>query len=117
MWIIEREKSRKHKVPFDRLKVFTLCSFPWILDAANKAELLKIQNKLSQQRNQEEGLMDLLRHGMACMYLLLEVRRDHILEDTLNKIVHPGLNFKKPLRIQFVGEPGVDEGGVRKEFF
>jgi hypothetical protein len=61
--------------------------------------------------------MDLLRDGMASMYLLLEVRREHVLEDTLNKIVNPGLNFKKPLRVKFVGEPGVDEGGVRKEFF
>lgn len=27
------------------------------------------------------------------------------------------MNFKKQLRVQFVGEPGIDEGGVRKEFF
>lgn len=27
------------------------------------------------------------------------------------------MNFKKPLRVMFVGEPGIDEGGVRKEFF
>ena len=55
--------------------------------------------------------------GMSSLYLFLEVRRENILEDTLNKIVNPGINFKKPLRIQFVGEPGIDEGGVRKEFF
>jgi len=61
--------------------------------------------------------MELLREGMGSMYLLIEVRREHILEDTLNKIVNAGLNFKKPLRIQFKGEPGIDEGGVRKEFF
>lgn len=39
--------------------------------------------------------MELLRDGMASMYLMIEVRREHILEDTLNKIVNPGLNFKK----------------------
>ena len=33
------------------------------------------------------------------MYLLIEVRRDNILEDTLNKIAKPDLNYKKPLRI------------------
>lgn len=44
--------------------------------------------------------MDLLRMpGMQSLYLYLEVRREHILEDTLNKIVNPGMNFKKPLRI------------------
>lgn len=62
--------------------------------------------------------MDLLRiPGMGSLYLLFEVRREHILEDTLSKIVKGGLNFKKPLRINFVGEPGIDEGGLRKEFF
>jgi hypothetical protein len=43
--------------------------------------------------------MELLREGMGSMYLLIEVRREHILEDTLNKIVNAGINFKKPLRI------------------
>lgn len=27
------------------------------------------------------------------------------------------VNFRKPLKVKFVGEPGVDEGGVKKEFF
>ena len=49
-WIIEREECRKHHIPFDRLRVFTLCSFPWILDSANKAELLKISNKVNMHR-------------------------------------------------------------------
>jgi hypothetical protein len=26
-------------------------------------------------------------------------------------------DFKKPLKVQFVGEEGIDEGGVQKEFF
>ena len=51
------------------------------------------------------------------MYLVLKVHRDNILEDTLTQISNGSLNFKKPLRVAFIGEPGVDEGGVRKEFF
>jgi hypothetical protein len=39
------------------------------------------------------------------------------LDDALRVINKPNLNFKKPLRVIFTGEPGVDEGGVRKEFF
>lgn len=61
--------------------------------------------------------MDLLSHGQAAMYLLFEVSRENILDDTLNVIVRPNLNFQKPLRVVFKGEPGIDEGGVRKEFF
>ena len=46
IWVKERERSRSQGRQFDRLKIFTLCSFPWILDSANKAELLKLKNKI-----------------------------------------------------------------------
>lgn len=29
----------------------------------------------------------------------------------------PDEDLKKPLRVQFVGEEGVDEGGVQKKYF
>lgn len=45
-WIVDRHKARQRNEQFDRLKNFTLCSFPWLLDSANKAELLKHQNRL-----------------------------------------------------------------------
>ena len=52
----------------------------------------------------------------------LEVSRERILEDSLKKIVQVSRidgkdPLKLPLRIQFAGEPGIDEGGVRKEYF
>lgn len=62
------------KVPFDRLKIFTLCSFPWILDAANKSELLKIANKYYQSKAQSQfNIMDILRNGQGAMYLMFEI--------------------------------------------
>jgi hypothetical protein len=45
-------------------------------------------------------------------YLYLEINRELIIEDTLNSLIREDLNFKKPLRIKFIGELGVDEGGV-----
>lgn len=50
-------------------------------------------------------------------YLYLEINRESIVEDTLNSLIREDLNFRKPLRIKFVEELGVDEGGVQKEFF
>ena len=35
-----------------------------------------------------------------------------IIEDTLNSLVREDLNFRKPLKVKFHGELGVDEGGV-----
>ena len=53
---------------------------------------------------------------------LLEISRDNILEDSLQKIVHlQPINghdpLKMPISIRFENEPGIDEGGVRKEYF
>lgn len=45
------------------------------------------------------------------------MNRETILEDTLNSLIREGINLRKPLRIKFIGEPAVDEGGVQKEFF
>jgi hypothetical protein len=118
LWLQQKEKSRMQNVPYNKYKYFTICNYPFILDSANKSDMIRIHNKNMQEVNQRENIMDLLlQPGLSSMYLFLEVRRDHILEDTLNRIINPGLNFKKPLRVQFVGEPGIDEGGVRKEFF
>jgi HECT-domain (ubiquitin-transferase) len=50
-------------------------------------------------------------------HLLLKVRRDCIIEDSLAQISSNEMDVKKGLRIEFVGEDGVDAGGLRKEWF
>ncbi len=53
-------------------------------------------------------------------YVLI-VSRDNILEDSLKKLVnvHRGIKdpLKMPLKIQFANEPGIDVGGVAREYF
>ncbi|GFR90953.1 ubiquitin-protein ligase E3A [Elysia marginata] len=50
--------------------------------------------------------------------LILIVRRDNLVRDTLTQLQGKNPNdFKKPLKVIFQGEEAVDEGGVRKEFF
>lgn len=58
----------------------------------------------------------------SCQNFVLEISRDTILDDSLQKLVevkpidgHDPL--KLPINIRFSGEPGIDEGGVRKEYF
>mmetsp|Transcript_13629 Transcript_13629/g.13649 ORF Transcript_13629/g.13649 Transcript_13629/m.13649 type:complete len:210 (-) Transcript_13629:502-1131(-) len=51
------------------------------------------------------------------IYAILEVRRDNLIEDTLSQISSGRINFRKPLRVIFIGEEGIDAGGVKKEFF
>lgn len=35
----------------------------------------------------------------------------------MNIICNSNINLRKPLRVSFKGEQGIDEGGVKKEFF
>lgn len=50
-------------------------------------------------------------------YLQLQINRNNILEDSMNQITNTNLSLKNPLKITFVGEPGDDAGGVKKEYF
>jgi hypothetical protein len=40
-----------------------------------------------------------------------------LVQDSLHQLAEQQLYLKKPLKVVFVGEAGVDEGGVTKEFF
>jgi hypothetical protein len=58
--------------------------------------------------------------GMADMpYFNLTIRRDQILNDALAGIVNLDNKriLKRPLKVKFQNEEGLDAGGVRKEFF
>jgi len=40
-----------------------------------------------------------------------------LIQDTLLRVSQHKRELKKPLKVQFLGEDGIDEGGVQKEFF
>jgi len=55
-------------------------------------------------------------------HLVLNVRRDRILEDTLWHFLKAPLSDnlqlrQKPFQIKFVGEEGIDQGGLTREFY
>lgn len=50
-------------------------------------------------------------------HLVLRIRREYLIEDSLRQISSNEMELKKSLRIEFVGEDGVDAGGLRKEWF
>jgi len=66
-----------------------------------------------------ESMLRSIVEGTGEMPILqLTVRRDNIIPDTLTQLArHSALDLKKPLKIKFEGEAGIDEGGVQKEFF
>lgn len=51
-------------------------------------------------------------------YLVLQVRREHLLEDLMEELAPRTREaLTQPLKVIFLGEEGVDEGGLRKEMF
>ena len=54
----------------------------------------------------------------ANIYILLNVTRENIVEDTIRELTqYSSADLKKPLKVKFAGEEAEDAGGVRKEFF
>ena len=51
------------------------------------------------------------------VYNNIHVRRNHIWSDTLRAVKKASFNPINPLRVTFIGEPAVNEGGPRREFF
>ena len=102
-------------------------SAPFLLNADTKTRFLQQNSKKMMAMLQ----MDAMRHPTqfrgdvpvvtpSDLYFILEVDRHHLIVDTntaLSKLKNPDLELKKPLKVLFAGEPGVDEGGVQREYF
>lgn len=74
--------------------------------------------RIEQTMAQQAALAQALMTGVMYPYLVLPVERAYLLQHTLVQLNQAsGADLKKPLKVVFVGEEGVDEGGVRKEFF
>ena len=102
----------------------------WLFNPAAKNEIIHLFNmkqqkeeflkSMTQRRGREEeedfGFFNFF-FNRNKYNLLLNIRRDHLIEDTLNEVSKPNINLQSELKVKFKGEQGVDEGGVRKEFF
>ena len=49
--------------------------------------------------------------------MVKQVRRQQLLNDTVLQMRRANRMLKRPLKVKFIGEEGVDEGGITKEFF
>lgn len=103
---------------------FLILDYPWLFSTEAKVDVLQVENACSQNTQVMNQITQGLNSGnlsalfnMQNVHLAITVRRDRILEDSLNKLSNQGKNLKKPLKVSFFGEAGVDAGGVRKEFF
>ncbi|XP_063074747.1 probable E3 ubiquitin-protein ligase HERC3 isoform X2 [Engraulis encrasicolus] len=103
----------------------TLCAYPFILNAQAKTTMLQTDAELQMQMavsgaNLHNVFMLLTLEPLLARnpFLVLHVRRDHLVSDALRELtVYSDVDLKKPLKVIFDGEEAVDAGGVTKEFF
>ncbi|EDV19966.1 uncharacterized protein TRIADDRAFT_32725 [Trichoplax adhaerens] len=109
---------------YRRFTVNDICllDFPCVIMPFNKTQYLSLDCRLRQ--NDEIGaaiILSLLNRDVPNPFLIIRVRRDHLIEDALWQLEHVSDDnpsaLLKQLRIKFVGEEGVDDGGLSKEFF
>ena len=47
----------------------------------------------------------------------INIRRSQLFADTITAFTRATFDIRKPLKIRFIGEVGVDDGGPKREFF
>jgi len=101
---------------------FAFCQYPFFLSVTAKIRILEHDARRQMLVKAREAFFNsILRNKITEQYLVLKVRRDCLVEDSLTSIgqvVGAGQeDIKKGLKIQFVDEEGIDAGGLRKEWF
>ncbi|GAB5356262.1 hypothetical protein AAMO2058_000275500 [Amorphochlora amoebiformis] len=112
IWVCTMEEPKKW------LNQFTLCSYPFLLDTRAKKKIIEYDAFITQSRYFEQSVrLSYFSMIPPNPYLVLCVRRSHILEDSVLQLTSRKVDLKKTMRVVFYGEEGVDAGGVTKEFF
>jgi E3 ubiquitin-protein ligase HECTD2 len=105
-----------------RVSKFSFCSYPFLLSIWAKIHILEHDARRQMEVKAREAFFNsILNHRAVSQYLVLKVRRECLVEDSLrsvSEVVGTGHEeIKKGLRIEFIGEEGIDAGGLRKEWF
>jgi len=102
----------------------SICQVPFLLTPSAKSLILQGEASMQKQHVVQSSAISAMMQGIhpsLMVFLDIQVRRPHILQDALSQLMSRPDDLKKPLRVTFtsngVPEEGVDEGGVSREFF
>lgn len=110
----------------EKHETFSFCTYSFILNEDAKFRILALESRASMTSGRETRAASGLFFGTdeidpTTPNLILHVRRYSIVTDTFDilsrYIVSDPSDLHKPIKVKFKGEDGIDEGGVRKEFF
>ncbi|KAJ5085990.1 hypothetical protein N7532_010761, partial [Penicillium argentinense] len=97
-----------------RSSKFSFCKYPFFLSIWAKIRIMEHDARRQMEVKAREAFFNSILNHQA-------VRRECLVEDSLrgvSEVVGSGQEeIKKGLRIEFLGEEGIDAGGLRKEWF
>lgn len=97
---------------------FFFCKYPFLITLGHKISIMEYEAKRIMERKAEEAFITSLDQRIPIdIYFRVKVRRDYIVQDSLKCIQLNQGNLKKSLKVQFIDEPGIDAGGLKKEWF
>ncbi|KAG8223038.1 hypothetical protein J437_LFUL001360 [Ladona fulva] len=104
---------------------FSYCQYPFLLSIVAKRSILtkdSEQQMIQTARRSIEAKGPFYRYRyryqpqMDIFFLNIKIRRSHLVSDSLNEIAAKQQDLKKKLKVSFIGEPGLDMGGLAKEW-
>ncbi|TRY69835.1 hypothetical protein DNTS_012933 [Danionella cerebrum] len=100
---------------------FTFCQFPFILSTVVKKAIIQRDSEQQMINMARQTLVDKVsrrqRVDMSLLFLNIKVRRLQLVSDSLDELSRKRADLKKKLKVTFVGEAGLDMGGLTKEWF
>nr|KAJ3421068.1 hypothetical protein HK105_004575 [Polyrhizophydium stewartii] len=123
-----------------RISDFSFFNYPFMFDPVAKTRIMHIDARVQMSHEFEGAYVQqaVMQHAQRMLqdspsaaameqelkrvtnpFLVLDVRRNRLVDDVLDQILRKEADLKKPLKVRFVGggEEGQDQGGVQKEFF
>ncbi|CCK71832.1 putative E3 ubiquitin-protein ligase HUL4 KNAG_0I00410 [Huiozyma naganishii CBS 8797] len=100
------------------VKKFSFCRNSFLLSLGVKISIMEFETRKIMEYQAEMAFLDSLDKGkVIAVYFKIKVRRNEIMNDSLRALRQHQGDFLKSLRVEFVNEPGIDAGGLRKEWF
>ncbi|XP_030060680.1 putative E3 ubiquitin-protein ligase HECTD2 [Microcaecilia unicolor] len=100
---------------------FFFCQYPFIIPIAAKKVIIQKDSEQQMISIARQSLVDKVtrrkRPDMDILFLNIKVRRMHLVSDSLDELRRKRADLKKKLKVTFVGEAGLDMGGLTKEWF
>lgn len=100
-----------------KINCFCFCQYPFLLSMGAKISILQLDARRKMEIKAREAFFSSILSKMNVEpYLMIRVRRDRLLEDSLRQINDRNKDFRKALKVEFLGEEGIDAGGLKREW-